>query len=834
MGVRGLSSYVRNDPRNFSPLILHDTYIVVDGFNLINYLYINSPLYTQFNGEYLAFDVIVENFITNLRKCRVEPIFVFDGVHNTSKLSTLLRRNRDRLVTCSQLQKNASSTKDGTSADYRIAMQPPETSLCFVATLARLEVRQLTTDREADQLAASLAIHLGCPVVSNDSDFLILGPYWQPVSGFSYVPIDYFNFEPCAFPNPVCNACLQKSDYGPGGRSPCFYLEVQQFSPESILFKNLSPLQRPLFAVLCGNDVIPLGYFNNHLPGAPNQQQARPTGQAASKMAVQSRNADKFRRLIEWLSGFGSDVKQPVERILSKFPLAQRPEASRLLLTGLRSYAIDSVSNSPILTNYLDYLFPPSNGNPVNIISSNTGPNEVNRPVRPQTTVSGNQSVGDAALSALTEASQVQEAPLMFNWPQSLVHAFRRRNFAPTLCDSLYSNGYVLGPVVEDYFNREAYHLCASPIRHLIYGLLLQLEASASPGLPLSHLPGLQGSLHRPYVSEYTRVHASRLEHRRIGITFLSLQSSTSNADPRYTFLSENLGLPGNRTDTPSWMHGLICLYFLWMRSNKQSEASLSTSSTGLALTLCSLVTLKLLDALSNRSTFGKTRSTFKLHNKLAKHYAHCAAFITSKSSRTKPLQFHFLHAIAQTQAIHYTLDSLSGLLDAMADLPGEPRPTCIDLPPPQFCFPSGYLAHQLAAHLSRLSPALRIKEAVDYWIPCLLGQRLTDSVGPETCCAIPEPTPDFVSEVTEAYKVLVRTVDDMLVTAPPLREPAIPAQPAKPETIHRHQKAPKSPPRQCRRVAHRRAVAAPSHPSPAEVEALVTKAMREAGLTAD
>nr|VZI52096.1 unnamed protein product [Spirometra erinaceieuropaei] len=173
-------------------------------------------------------------------------------------------------------------------------------------------------------------------------------------------------------------------------------------------------------------------------------------------------------------------------------------------------------------------------------------------------------------------------------------------------------------------------------------------------------------------------------------------------------------------------------------------------------------------------------------------------------------------------------------LLDAMADLPGEPRPTCIDLPPPQFCFPSGYLAHQLAAHFSRLSPALRIKEAVDYWIPCLLGQRLTGSVGPETGCAIPEPTPDFVSEVTEAYKVLVRTVDDMLVTAPPLREPAIPAEPAEPETIHRHQKAPNSPPRQRWRVAHHRAVAAPSHPSPAEVEALVTKAMREAGLTTD
>ncbi|VDN31434.1 unnamed protein product [Dibothriocephalus latus] len=428
MGVRGLSSYVRNDPRNFSPLILHDTYIVVDGFNLINYLYLHSSLYTQYNGEYLAFDTIVEDFITNLRKCRVEPIFVFDGVHNTSKLSTLLRRNRDRLVTCSQLQKNASSAKDGTSADYRIAMQPPATSLCFFATLTRLNVRQLTTDREADQLAASLAIHLGCPV---------------------------------------------------------------------------------------------------YLPGVSNQQQARPTGQAASIAASQARNADKFRRLIEWLS------------------------------------------------DYLDYLFPPAKGNPLDMVSSNSGSGKATCRSLPKTTGSGSQSVGDAALSALTEASQVQEVPLMFNWPRSLVLSFRRRYFAPVLCDSLYSNGYVLGPVVEDYENRQAHHLCAAPIRHLIYGLLLQLEASASSGWPLSHLPGLQGPPTRPYVSEYTRVHASRIEHRRIGITFLSLNPSTPDADARHTFLSEHLSLIENRADTPSWMHGLICLYFLWMRFNKHTYALL-------------------------------------------------------------------------------------------------------------------------------------------------------------------------------------------------------------------------------------------------------------------
>lgn len=81
MGVRGLFSYIRKEQSNFRPIQLRDSFIIFDGHNIINKLYLNSPLYTQYNGEYFGFDIIVEKFLLNLRKCNLEPIFVFDGLH---------------------------------------------------------------------------------------------------------------------------------------------------------------------------------------------------------------------------------------------------------------------------------------------------------------------------------------------------------------------------------------------------------------------------------------------------------------------------------------------------------------------------------------------------------------------------------------------------------------------------------------------------------------------------------------------------------------------------------------------------------------------------------
>lgn len=84
MGVRGLTTYLQSDPRNFIEYQLHNTTVIIDGLNFLNFLYFDSGLYTQFNGEYLAFSGVIHRFINILKRCNINPIFVLDGCHDVS------------------------------------------------------------------------------------------------------------------------------------------------------------------------------------------------------------------------------------------------------------------------------------------------------------------------------------------------------------------------------------------------------------------------------------------------------------------------------------------------------------------------------------------------------------------------------------------------------------------------------------------------------------------------------------------------------------------------------------------------------------------------------
>lgn len=86
MGVPGLSSYIRKDESNFREIKLRDTLIIFDGLNILNQIYMGSSIFTQYNGEYLEYDIAIERFLNNLQKCNLEPIFVYDGIHEVDIL----------------------------------------------------------------------------------------------------------------------------------------------------------------------------------------------------------------------------------------------------------------------------------------------------------------------------------------------------------------------------------------------------------------------------------------------------------------------------------------------------------------------------------------------------------------------------------------------------------------------------------------------------------------------------------------------------------------------------------------------------------------------------
>lgn len=77
-------------------------------------------------------------------------------------------------------------------SDYEGEVKARPLQQSFADTLDRPHVARVTADREADQLIVTLAVQLKCPIVTNDSDFFIIGPYWDEVNSFAFVPFDNF------------------------------------------------------------------------------------------------------------------------------------------------------------------------------------------------------------------------------------------------------------------------------------------------------------------------------------------------------------------------------------------------------------------------------------------------------------------------------------------------------------------------------------------------------------------------------------------------------------------------------------------------------------------
>lgn len=585
-------------------------------------------------------------------------------------MSTVLRRGNDRLITLSNLQREATRevSSDGKSAAFRVAIQPHLAFLTFHLALDRLGARQVVVDFEADQLAAALAIYLDAPLVSNDSDFFIFAPYWAEHGGLTFVPTDFCDF------------------HTPRAYEGGFYIEAQQFvGREGPMFRKLASVQIPLFAALCGNDYTPPGFFNLHLPGsAPQQPYVRPTGQAASESAVASRNAIRFRRLVDWLSGFGDDIVEPVERVLSSFPISKRPEAAHYLHAGLAAYHVPLEQLAP----YLKFLFgetPP----PSRVSQMPPTPRDPTR-----------ESYGVKALQILVEG--VDGPDYLESWSPRLMQAFRQARILTQPCDALYAYGIVCNPVVEDFQSREPFNLCTLPLRRLLVGLIL--DACPTDG---RRLPGVYGPSHRLFYNEYRRVGCTSLEKCRVSFERVSLRDSTG-----FEFLQRHLNVPPCPPIIPAWLHGLACVLFLWARFNARPESvKLASSPIALAVCACAVATqMRLLQHSEDR--------TPEVRIAIARDFR---SYSRSRGE-TEPLRFYFLHAIAQLQSVLLHLTGLIWLIDALVPEGGDS--TCgMEMLPPQVMFPSGCLAHHIACRLSGLPPDKRLPSVLTYWLPRLLGR---------------------------------------------------------------------------------------------------------------
>ncbi|KAF6774065.1 hypothetical protein AHF37_06241 [Paragonimus kellicotti] len=720
MGVRGLSSYLEQNPGNFSPFKLHNTQVVVDAQNFLHYVHTTSGIYAQFGGEYLALEAHVAKIINVFKKCEVRPIFIFDGCHDKSKLITQINRCRNRLQTCRNLLKLAQIRTDATHGSLNVPLLPPLATTALAQILRRLNVPLVVSERESDGDAASLAIYLNCPVISNDSDFYITVPAGS-ISTHMLL-LSRISFE-ALINKDMCASCLQRRN-----RAVCAYISCVKFLPNGPGLGRLPHAQKPLFATLIGNDYIPSNLFSSVLP--LSQGLRIPLTRKATRQMRASRRRSIYRHVIEWLSGFGQNVLDPVNRLVDRLPSADRARYKALLLASLKNYEVcptstastllpflsvsDDVSSTCILGSKsdLDELF--LNGNPNRPEQLNTRESSSECDTPTDTLLTRQHRIN----GSFPIAPGSSRSSFMHHWPLSLVLSFRRFDLLPTLFDAVYSEGAVLNCAVEDLTQGSSIYSCATPVRQLIYGLLLGLECSdANEGSVLHSEESISSlSAAKPtFVIEYSRKGSWQIKPARIPVQPLSLFALNSvTDDSRFAFIHHHLTTgyhPSSKMQ--AMLHGLALIVAVWHAHG--SDSSTDWSSCALVLTF---------GAIAIASWIGVDHKCVQSMRKQKQRLNACSDYFESQNGKTgSRLRPYIVHAFGQLQSTYASVFTLGSLLDALASNEGKIHTNkCIDLPPVSLLFPSGRLFHSLYSLLVSQVPSGRMDYLQSTAFPRLLS----------------------------------------------------------------------------------------------------------------
>lgn len=323
MGVRGLSSFINNNPQWLQVHKLHDTKVVIDGSNLYHFLFFRYQLNHQFGGDFDKFAKKCKMFFDLLAKCGVEPIIVFDGGYSPDerKFPTVLERLKDKRNDAEAI----CTTGQG-------KIMPIIAIEAFRLVLVELNIPHIACDFEADDDIAILANELNCPVMSNDSDFFV----YDLKAGF--IPLDYMNLTLCVHNTETGKESTCKKDRELT-KAEYRYLPIKFYHRDGLsgLFENKEAFVVPLFATLLGNDFLrpeKFAQFYSKL-SAPKK--------GSSKYFSFPKTQDRFNAIRRWLNeNKDLDLESCVQLVADKLGNSKQEGIEQEIHKCVQSYTTTS------------------------------------------------------------------------------------------------------------------------------------------------------------------------------------------------------------------------------------------------------------------------------------------------------------------------------------------------------------------------------------------------------------------------------------------------------------------------------------------------------------
>lgn len=357
MGVRGLQTFLKNNPDLLIRIDLSNTDLVIDANNLLCQLFTllsKQDKNDLYGGNLVAYGTLVRTFFENLKKCNIRPILVFDGSvigkQSTQdkillKTNTVYKRGLDRFNSVKNLQEYGESDS---SSDYRTII-PLTINHVFKCIAIEMGIRRIQTPYEADAHIARLANELACPVLTNDSDFLV----FDIPNG--YIMIDMFQFLNVRRRNNEQDDAKAKnrSDEAKTRRNkelsnfsiPCFILTQRRFMR---YFPGMLSVTMPLLSILLGNDYVEAFTFDKLCDKVAIEQYRGP-------LVANSFAHRKILRILHWLSG--KTPIQAIEQLVYCTSNSDKPKIRSVLNILLRNYNIEDSDN---FIAELNEVYPPA------------------------------------------------------------------------------------------------------------------------------------------------------------------------------------------------------------------------------------------------------------------------------------------------------------------------------------------------------------------------------------------------------------------------------------------------------------------------------------------
>ncbi len=182
MGIPHLTSIVNNSFKGWKREEIKGQ-LIIDGGGIYRKLY---SFDWSHGGQLPEFQEKISFFFTSLKRSGVIPIVVMDGIDFTSKKEKTKLMRRESMVN-TVFRKYVSVRRFTREMDRGYA--PPLAINVFFSVMMKLDISFVVVDGEGDEWMFKLANRHRCPVLSNDSDFMM----YKLEKG--YVPFDRFHWE---------------------------------------------------------------------------------------------------------------------------------------------------------------------------------------------------------------------------------------------------------------------------------------------------------------------------------------------------------------------------------------------------------------------------------------------------------------------------------------------------------------------------------------------------------------------------------------------------------------------------------------------------------------